>query len=63
MCKSTYHFDHALERNTKSFEIKIYPTVENVRTSYEGYSAGGSLPYSKTVAVKQPYLEKYLLYF
>ena len=41
---------------------KIYPTVENVRTSYEGYSAGGSLPYSKNTAAKQTYLKNFLLY-
>jgi tyrosyl-DNA phosphodiesterase-1 len=30
----------------ESPELKlIYPTVENVRTSLEGYMAGGSLPY------------------
>lgn len=30
----------------ESPELKlIYPTVENVRTSFEGYIAGGSLPY------------------
>lgn len=34
----------------------IYPCVEDVRTSNEGYEAGGSFPYSNSVAVKQPYL-------
>ena len=30
----------------ESPELKlIYPSVENVRTSLEGYMAGGSLPY------------------
>jgi len=30
----------------ESPELKlIYPTVENVRTSLEGYAGGGSLPY------------------
>ncbi|XP_067119968.1 tyrosyl-DNA phosphodiesterase 1 [Centruroides vittatus] len=37
----------------------IYPTVDNVRLSLEGYPAGGSLPYSNHVAVKQPYLKNY----
>ncbi len=40
--------------------IKIFPTVSNVRNSYEGYSAGGSLPYSIKTAEKQMYLNKYL---
>lgn len=41
-------------------ELKcIFPTVENVRLSLDGYSAGRSLPYSNSVASKQPYLEKY----
>jgi tyrosyl-DNA phosphodiesterase-1 len=39
---------------------KIYPSVENVRLSLEGYSAGGSLPYGKETAKKQPYLNNYL---
>ena len=31
-------------------ELKlIYPTVDNVRTSLEGYMAGGSLPYVRTL--------------
>ncbi|XP_035693489.1 tyrosyl-DNA phosphodiesterase 1-like [Branchiostoma floridae] len=38
----------------------IYPSVNNVRTSLEGYPAGGSLPYSINTARKQPYLNKFL---
>lgn len=38
----------------------IYPSVENVRKSLEGYPAGGSLPYSIKVAQKQPYLKSFL---
>ncbi|VIO87455.1 Uncharacterized protein BM_BM6632 [Brugia malayi] len=34
----------------------IYPCVEDVRNSNEGYQAGGSFPYNNSVAVKQPYL-------
>lgn len=37
----------------------IFPTVENVRTSFEGYTAGGSLPYSWKTAAKQPYLKDF----
>jgi len=37
----------------------IFPSVDNVRISYEGYPAGGSLPYSKSTAVKQPYLKNF----
>uniref|UniRef100_A0A915Q5A1 Serine/threonine specific protein phosphatases domain-containing protein n=1 Tax=Setaria digitata TaxID=48799 RepID=A0A915Q5A1_9BILA len=38
----------------------IYPCVEDVRNSNEGYEAGGSLPYSNSVAVKQPYLINFM---
>ncbi|VBB27209.1 unnamed protein product [Acanthocheilonema viteae] len=38
----------------------IYPCVEDVRTSIEGYEAGGSLPYSNSVAAKQPYLVNFM---
>ncbi|KAM5339816.1 tyrosyl-DNA phosphodiesterase 1 [Glossophaga mutica] len=37
----------------------IYPSVENVRTSLEGYPAGGSLPYSIQTAEKQDWLHSY----
>ncbi|XP_034274198.1 tyrosyl-DNA phosphodiesterase 1 [Pantherophis guttatus] len=37
----------------------IYPSVENVRQSLEGYPAGGSLPYSIQTAQKQPWLHSY----
>ena len=38
----------------------IFPCVENVRQSLEGYRAGGSLPYSIKTHSKQEYLTKYL---
>lgn len=38
----------------------IYPTVDNVRISLEGYPAGGSLPYSNKVAQKQTWLRNFL---
>ncbi|XP_025029638.1 tyrosyl-DNA phosphodiesterase 1 isoform X2 [Python bivittatus] len=38
---------------------KIFPTVENVRQSLEGYPAGGSLPYSMQTAQKQLWLHSY----
>ncbi|CAF4328949.1 unnamed protein product, partial [Adineta steineri] len=42
-------------------ELKlIYPTVDNVRTSLEGYMAGGSLPYNMQNAMKQGWLVNYL---
>ncbi len=44
------------------FLLKIYPTIENVRLSLEGYKAGGSLPYSRSTAIKQKYLDDYLQY-
>ncbi|XP_041468540.1 LOW QUALITY PROTEIN: tyrosyl-DNA phosphodiesterase 1-like [Lytechinus variegatus] len=37
----------------------IYPCSDNVRTSLEGYPAGGSLPYSIQTAKKQPYLHQF----
>ncbi|XP_067894350.1 tyrosyl-DNA phosphodiesterase 1 [Heterodontus francisci] len=37
----------------------VYPTVENVRTSLEGYPAGGSLPYAIDTAQKQPWLSSF----
>ncbi|XP_076777540.1 tyrosyl-DNA phosphodiesterase 1 isoform X2 [Arvicanthis niloticus] len=37
----------------------IYPSVENVRTSLEGYPAGGSLPYGIQTAEKQRWLHSY----
>ncbi|CAF3876423.1 unnamed protein product [Rotaria magnacalcarata] len=45
----------------ESPELKlIYPTVENVRTSLEGYMAGGSLPYNMQNAMRQTWLVNYL---
>ncbi|XP_051869455.1 tyrosyl-DNA phosphodiesterase 1 isoform X2 [Pristis pectinata] len=38
----------------------VYPTVENVRTSLEGYPGGGSLPYAIDTAQKQPWLTSFL---
>lgn len=38
----------------------VYPTVDNVRCSLEGYPAGASLPYSIKVASKQPYLRGFM---
>ncbi|KAL3316685.1 tyrosyl-DNA phosphodiesterase 1 [Cichlidogyrus casuarinus] len=38
----------------------IYPTVENVRQSVEGYRAGGCLPYFSKVRMKQQWLETFL---
>ncbi|XP_071413789.1 tyrosyl-DNA phosphodiesterase 1 isoform X2 [Pithys albifrons albifrons] len=37
----------------------VYPTVNNVRQSLEGYPAGGSLPYSLQTAQKQLWLHSY----
>ncbi|XP_065174774.1 tyrosyl-DNA phosphodiesterase 1-like [Sycon ciliatum] len=38
----------------------VFPNVETVRNSTEGYFAGSSLPYSAANAAKQPWLKKYL---
>ncbi|KAI3379221.1 hypothetical protein SNEBB_006039 [Seison nebaliae] len=43
----------------ENFKI-IYPTVENVKMSFEGYRAGGSLPYSDKVEQKQKWLNNYM---
>ncbi|XP_077941017.1 tyrosyl-DNA phosphodiesterase 1 isoform X1 [Gasterosteus aculeatus] len=37
----------------------VYPAVEDVRTSLEGYPAGGSLPYSVQTAQKQLWLHAF----
>ncbi|TTE07143.1 Tyrosyl-DNA phosphodiesterase 1 [Bagarius yarrelli] len=39
--------------------LLVYPSVNNVRTSLEGYPAGGSLPYSVQTAQKQIWLHSY----
>ncbi|XP_054626528.1 tyrosyl-DNA phosphodiesterase 1 isoform X3 [Dunckerocampus dactyliophorus] len=41
----------------------LYPSVEDVRTSLEGYPAGGSLPYSIQTAQKQLWLHSYFHVF
>lgn len=38
----------------------VYPSVENIRHSLEGYMAGSSFPYSKRVSDSQPYLKRFL---
>uniref|UniRef100_T1KMU2 Aprataxin and PNK-like factor PBZ domain-containing protein n=1 Tax=Tetranychus urticae TaxID=32264 RepID=T1KMU2_TETUR len=38
----------------------VFPCVEDVRNSLEGYKAGGSLPYSDSTHQKQLYLTKFL---
>ncbi|XP_022709235.1 tyrosyl-DNA phosphodiesterase 1-like isoform X1 [Varroa jacobsoni] len=38
----------------------LYPTIEEVRKSFEGYEAGRSLPYSGKVHMKQRWLSKWL---
>lgn len=37
----------------------VFPTVDDVRNSLEGYPAGGSIPYSSKTAAKQPYLTNF----
>lgn len=44
------------------WSVQIFPSVDNVRNSLEGYVAGGSLPYSSSTASKQPYLKTFLQY-
>lgn len=38
----------------------VFPSMENVRCSLEGYSAGDALPYSIDTAMKQPYFTSFL---
>lgn len=38
----------------------VFPCVDDVRNSLEGYRAGGSLPYSDSTHQKQLYLTKFL---
>jgi len=38
----------------------VFPTVDNVRCSLEGYPAGGSIPYSRANAQKQEWLKPFL---
>ena len=38
----------------------IFPTVENVRLSLDGYFSGANLPYSSTLEKRQTYLRAYL---
>ncbi|BHF67002.1 tyrosyl-DNA phosphodiesterase 1 [Sparganum proliferum] len=38
----------------------IYPSVDNVRNSLEGYQAGGCLPYGRDTAARQPWLRQFL---
>ncbi|XP_065683636.1 tyrosyl-DNA phosphodiesterase 1 isoform X1 [Hydra vulgaris] len=51
--------DDELKESKANLKL-IYPTIENVRNSLEGYSAGCSLPYGIQVAMKQRYLKDFL---
>ncbi|XP_066921282.1 tyrosyl-DNA phosphodiesterase 1-like [Clytia hemisphaerica] len=51
---------NALQRNTKAKLNLVFPTMENVRHSLEGYSAGGSLPFSVENAMKQRWMRPFL---
>ncbi|XP_052009714.1 tyrosyl-DNA phosphodiesterase 1 isoform X2 [Xyrauchen texanus] len=44
---------------TETKMLLVYPSVEDVRTSLEGFPAGGSLPYSIQTAQKQLWLHSY----
>uniref|UniRef100_A0A672Q5C6 Tyrosyl-DNA phosphodiesterase 1 n=1 Tax=Sinocyclocheilus grahami TaxID=75366 RepID=A0A672Q5C6_SINGR len=52
-------FQRTLTTLGKAGKSLVYPSVENVRTSLEGYPAGGSLPYSIQTAQKQLWLHSY----
>ena len=38
----------------------VFPSVDDVRCSLEGYPAGGSIPYTKATADKQPWLADFM---
>jgi len=46
--------------NSRAALKLIFPTIDNVRCSLEGYPAGASLPYSAATALKQPWLQQFL---
>ncbi|CAG0884760.1 unnamed protein product [Cyprideis torosa] len=48
------------KQQTKPKLQLIYPTVEDVRLSLDGYISGGSLPYTNKVHMRQPWLTDYL---
>ncbi|XP_056402112.1 tyrosyl-DNA phosphodiesterase 1 isoform X2 [Hyla sarda] len=50
--------EKTLPHSQKPLQL-IYPSVDNVRTSLEGYPAGGSLPYGLQTAQKQPWLHTF----
>ena len=51
--------DISKNSNRENPEVKcIFPTVENVRNSLEGYMAGASLPFSSNLATRQKDLVK-----
>ena len=37
----------------------VFPSVDNVRTSLEGYPAGASIPYSSATRAKQPWFDNF----
>lgn len=48
-----------LTTSTKPRLQLVFPSVDNVRSSLEGYIAGGSLPYSINTARRQPWLNAF----
>ena len=46
--------------NAPSHLTLVFPSVENIRCCLEGYRGGGSVPYSRAVAHKQPWLNSFL---
>ena len=38
----------------------VFPSLDNVKNSLEGYMAGASIPYQSHVAAKQPYLKNFM---
>ncbi|KRY69410.1 Tyrosyl-DNA phosphodiesterase 1, partial [Trichinella pseudospiralis] len=49
----------ALQEPFRNLKL-VYPSVENVRCSSEGYYGGTCLPYTEAVASKQQYLQQFM---
>ncbi|CAK9296990.1 unnamed protein product [Gordionus sp. m RMFG-2023] len=52
------HLQNTTAKND-SFHL-VFPTLENVKNSFEGYIAGGSIPYSNQTHSKQKYLSDHM---
>ena len=58
-CKGTSSADNLFQKHKLPPLKLVFPSVENVRTSLEGYPAGASIPYSSANKAKQPWFNEY----